>query len=289
MADAPDSKPSGTRGGLTAALRFLLPLGGEPTPTAGRTMPNIVPWIVPAGFLIGLAWAGSFRLAWRLFGETVGLRVVPSLIVVLIECLFTGAFLAVGLARTSHVLTGRQPLRDEDDSLAPLSPVGTLVLCLTVICQYALILSIPAVQGWWPPPNDWRHTFNFMYPAPIYRPLILAPIWGRWGILLAATLGRSAHKADGLTVALNQAMSPSRLLLHALGPLALTAVYCSRGRNVLTGIIIGMLVFGVTYVVSVVIARRGGGQTRQSLYAAGQIAQLTFLMTYRAFGRLIEG
>ncbi len=289
MADSSDSRPSDTRGSLTAALRLLLPLGPAPTTSAGKATPNMVPWIVPTGFLIGLAWAGSFRLAWRLFGETVGLRVVPSLVVVLIECLFTGAFLAVGLARTSHVLTGQQPLRGGDDSLAPLSPVGTLVLCLTVISQYALILSLPAVQGWWPPPNDWRHAFNFMYPAPIYRPLLLAPIWGRWGILLAATLGRSAHKADGLTVALNEAMSPGRLLLHGLGPLALTAVYCSRGRNVLTGIIIGMLVFGVTYMISVVIARRGGGQTRQSLYAAGQIAQLTFLMTYRAFGRLIEG
>jgi len=289
MADVPDSKPPSTKGGLVAALRFLLPLGGDPAPTAGEVVPNMVRWIVPTGFVIGLAWAGTFRIAWKLFGETVGLRVVPSLIVVLIECLFTGALLAMGLARTSHVLTGRQPLRAEPDSLAPLSPVGTLVLCLTVICQYALILSIPAMQGWWPPPNDWRNTFNFMYPAPIYRPLILAPIWGRWGILLAAALGRSAHKADGMTVALNQAMSPGRLLLHALGPFALTAVYCSRGRNVLTGIIVGMLVFGVTYIISVTIARRGGGQTRQSLYAAGQIAQLTFLMTYRAFGRLIQG
>lgn len=289
MAHAPDPGTSKARGGLAAALRFLLPLSGAPTPTAEGIVPNMVRWFVPIGFLIGLAWAGSFRIAWKLFGETVGLRVVPSLIVVLIECLFTGALLAMGLARTSHVLTGRQPLRGEDNPMAPLSPVGTLVLCLTVICQYALILSIPAMQGWWPPPNDWRHTFNFMYPAPIYRPLILAPIWGRWGILLATALGRSAHKADGMTIALNQAMSPGRLLLHALGPLALTAVYCSRGRNVLTGIIIGMLVFGVTYIISVTIARRGGGQTRQSLYAAGQIAQLTFLMIYRAFGRLIEG
>jgi len=274
---------------LFTALRFLLPLGRTKAPDDPAAAAGMIPWIVPTGLAIGLLWAGSFRLGWRVFGETARLRVIPSLIVVLIECLFTGAVLVLGVARTSHVLTGRSPLRAENDPLGPLSPVATLVLCLTLLCEYTLILSIPAMPGWWPPPNDWRHTFNFMYPSPIYRPLLLAPIWGRWGILLAATLGRSAHNADPQTVGLNQAMTPGRLIRQAVLPVVLTAIYCSRARNFLTGIIIALLVFGVTYVITVTIARRGGGQTRQSLYAAGQIAQLTFLMTYRGFGRLIEG
>ena len=35
--------------------------------------------------------------------------------------------------------------------------------------------------------------------------------------------------------------------------------------------------------------RRGGGQTKQSLFAAGQVAQLAFLAIYRAFWPLIHG
>ena len=56
-----------------------------------------------------------------------------------------------------------------------------------------------------------------------------------------------------------------------------------------TGVVLAMVVFAVTYVVSVVMARRGGGQTRQSLFAAGQIAQLTCLALYRGFWPLIHG
>ncbi|MCG8404015.1 MAG: adenosylcobinamide-GDP ribazoletransferase [Phycisphaerales bacterium] len=274
---------------FAAAITFLLPIGRRKTFGPTEAVPNPVSWIVPIGLLIGLIWAGSFRLSWRLYGEIGSLRVLPSLTVVLVECIFTGSFLALGLARTAHVLTGRQPFRVQTDRMIPLSPVGTLVLCLIVMVEFFLILSIDDRPGWWPPPNDWRYHFNFMYPHPIYRPLLLAPIWGRWGILLAATIGQTARDSDAETVALNRAMSPGRLLLHALLPLCLTAIYCSRSRNYLTGVIIGMLVFGITYVVTVAIARRGGGQSRQSLFAAGQIAQLAFLAVYRAFWRLIDG
>ena len=203
----PPTRPAGMKRNLFTALRFLLPLGRTKAPDDPAAAAGMIPWIVPTGLAIGLLWAGSFRLGWRVFGETARLRVIPSLIVVLIECLFTGAVLVLGVARTSHVLTGRSPLRAENDPLGPLSPVATLVLCLTLLCEYTLILSIPAMPGWWPPPNDWRHTFNFMYPSPVYRPLLLAPIWGRWGILLAATLGRSAHNADAQTVGLKDRKS----------------------------------------------------------------------------------
>ena len=240
------------------------------------------------GLLIGLCWAGSFRMTWRLYGETGTLRVVPALTIVFLECLLTGPFLVLGLARTAHVLAGTQPLLPNQDRAAPLSPVGTLVLAFVVLIQFGLILSIHNPPGWWPSPDDPRHYFNFMYPRPLYRPLLLAPIWGRWGILLAATIGRTANQTDGETLALNRMMGPGRLVMHSVLPFFLTAVYCSRSRNIVIGIIIGLLVFVVTYVTTVAMARRGGGQTRQSLFAAGQIAQLTFLTVYRAFG-LIDG
>ena len=285
-----DAEPTHTSlfANLWASLIFLLPIGRK-TYARSEHVPNIVPWIVPIGLFIGLIWAGGFRLSWKLYGEIGSLRLLPSLTVILVECLFTGSFLALGLARTVHVLTDHQPLQGRVGRVEPLSPVGTLILCLVVTAQFALILSLDVRPGWWPSPNDWRSHFNFMYPHPIYRPLLLAPIWGRWGILLAATIGKTVRHCDSETVALNRRMSPGRLLIHALMPLSLTAIYCSRSRNYLTGIIIGMLVFGITYVVTVAIARRGGGQTRQSLFAAGQIAQLAFLAVYRAFWRLIDG
>jgi hypothetical protein len=276
---------------LLAALRFLLPLRREGLPgdADAGAMARAAVWFVPIGLLTGLAWVGAFRLAWRVFGETANMRVLPAMTVTLLECLITGLFLVLGLARTIHLLAGLTPRHLDHEPSSPLSPVGTLVLALTVLCQWVLIVSFPDVTTWWPSDWDWRHYFNFMYPRAIFRPLILAPLWGRWGVLLAATLGRTARQADPLTAALGQAMRPSRLLRQAFLPIVLTAIYCSREHNRFIGVVLAMVVFAATYVVSVVMARRGGGQTRQSLFAAGQIAQLTCLALYRGFWPFIHG
>ncbi|MBX3395070.1 MAG: hypothetical protein KF841_06845 [Phycisphaerae bacterium] len=283
---------SATRAGLTArlaaAVRFLLPIPSSNRRTAEEPASDIIPFLVPIGLIIGLAWAASFRFSWWLFGETASMRVVPSLVVILLECVFTGPFLALGLARTAHILTTDDPKIPSADRLQPLSPVGTLALCLAVLAQYVLLLSVQHREGWWPAPDDWRSYFNFLYPRPIFRPLLLAPIWGRWGILLASTLGGTARNADTQTQGLNQSMSPSRLFKHSILPVLLTTIYCSRSQNYLTGVLIGLIVFAATYLVAVAMARRGGGHSRHSLFAAGQIAQLAFLMIYRACWRLID-
>jgi hypothetical protein len=293
----PPVSPSASRSrrawtGFIEAVRFLLPSRRREfdtdLSTRGR-LTEAVHWIVPIGLLTGLLWAATFRLSWRVYGEIASMRVVPALVVVLLECLLTGPFLALGLARTVHLLAGRSPLRADADTMAPLSPVGTLILCLTVMSQWALIVSVPAISPWWPPLGDWRHKFTFMYPAPLYRPLVLAPLWGRWAILLAACVGRTARDADVQVQALAGAVGPALLLRHSLLPMGLTAIYCSRDQNLLLGVIIGLLVFAASYLVTVIMARRGGGQTRQSLFAAGQIGQLAFLACYRACWPLMHG
>jgi hypothetical protein len=297
-------RPGSRFGGLAAALRFLLPLGRLRNPPSAATFSHATSWIVPIGLLIGLLWVGTFRATWKIYGEIATVRMVPALMIVLFESLFTGLYLVLGLARTVHLLAGQRPLRPEPPapdapgrgseagslwaignplSPEPLSPLGTLVMILVVLCQWVLITSIPWESPWWPSPSDWRHHFNFLYPAPLYRPLLLAPIWGRWGILLAATIGRTARHVDAETAGLSSAMNPARLLRQSILPIALTAIYSSRGGNLAIGFILSLLVFGATYLVAVIIARRGGGQSRQSLYAAGQIAQLVFLGVSRAF------
>lgn len=245
--------------------------------------------MVPIALGIGLLWAGIFRLSWRVYGEAGNVRVIPALVIVLVECLVTGPFLALGLARTAHLLTGAKPLVAATDPKAPLSPVGTLVLCLTVLSEWVLIASIRDDAAWWPSLKDWRSHFSFMYPAPIYRPLLLAPIWGRWGMLLAASVGRTARGADDATVAFCESMRPARMLRHAVLPVALTAIYFSREGNFFIGLIMALIVFAATYLVAVIMAQRGGGQSRQSIFAAGQTAQLAFLAVCRAMWPLIYG
>ena len=101
--------------------------------------------------------------------------------------------------------------------------------------------------------------------------------------------GRSARTADPDIAAFASAVRPIHLLAHAVLPLVLSAIYCAREGNFLVGIKLGLLVFGVTYLASVGMARRGGGQTRYSIYAAAQIAQLAALAIHRAFWAEIHG
>lgn len=272
--------------GLREALGLL-----TPTPLASGDMRMVslaIGWIVPIGLATGIVWAALFRVSWRLYGETANMRVLPALVIVLVECLLTGPFLALGLARTMHLLTSASPHRSQTHDEEPLSPVGSLALVLAILAQWVLLVSVPNATPWYPSQTDWRHPFVWLYPAPIYRPLVLAPIWGRWAILLAASIGRAAPQADRRTVALSESISPSTLLGHLVLPMGLTSLYCSRDQNLLTGVIIGLIVFATTYVVSIAFARRGGGQTRHSLFATAQVAQLTFLMLYRAFWPLIH-
>lgn len=245
-------------------------------------------WFVPIGFIIGLIWIGVFRSTWRLYGEVGSIRPIPALAVILVESLLTGPFLVMGLARTIHLLAGEQPRRPDEARNVPLSPVGTLVLGLALLAEFVFILSLPAEGGWWPQRSGWKQYLNLLYPQPIYQPLLLAPIWGRWAILLAATIGRTAHGTDPTTVALCSEMTPGRLLRRTIIPLMLTAYYCGRSNNYMMGVIVALIVFCAAYLVSVVIAVRGGGQTRQSLFASGMVGQLAFLAVYRALWRFIH-
>ena len=275
--------------GIVAALRFLLPLGRDRGELCETVAARAVRWIVPIGLLTGLLWAGLFRLTWRMYGEIGNLRVIPALSVVLLESLVTGPFRILGLARTVDVLRGSRPMTTEAAPETPLSPLGTMILFLVLLSEWVLIVSIPHRAGWWPSEGDWRHSFSFLYPLPLFRPLVLAPLWGRWGILLTAAIGKSARCADPDVAAIGRVMGARRLLTHALLPMILTGVFFSRDHNRLIGVVMGMLVFGITYMASVVMARRGGGQSRRSVFAGGQIAQLSFLAIYRAFWPLIHG
>ncbi len=279
-----------TLGGFSQALRFLLPSRSAQDSFSSVACSQAVRWIVPLGLGIGLIWAASFRLSWRVYGEIAGLRVMPAMTIVLVECLVTGLLLVLGSARTVERM--RSPDHRTEtiaDRRAPLTPLGTLILLLIVLTLGSLIISIPREHPWWPSPTDWRHSLRWLYPAPIYRPLILAPLWGRWGILLAASIGRASAHAEAQTVALSEAMRPTRLLLHTILPTALTAVYCSRDGNIFIGVVLSMFVFGATFLATVIIAQRCGGQTRNTLFAAGQVAQLMFLVGHRAMWPIIHG
>jgi hypothetical protein len=224
-----------------------------------------------------------------LYGEEVtSLRLVPALGVLVVDMVFTGYCLFVGLTTTIDALTGRRHAREpeHDGPVAPGMP-GVMALLLAIIMELVLISAVRTGDWWWP--SDWRRHLNFAYPQLIYRPLLLAPLWGRWAVLLAASLGRVASRSHPAAAGLSRAVSPKLVTLTFLMPLVMTAVYCSRSGNLILGTIIALSVLGLTFVASVVIARRGGGQTRRSMLAAGKMAELIFLGAFIILSGYIRG
>lgn len=269
-----------------AALEYLLTCNVPKGRVEPVNVTALVRWILPISLLIGLAWAGVFRATWRLYGEVAGIPIIPALFVVLLEAFVTGRYLPLALARVVDRFdageSGRGAVPEIDDLSSPPRLRGTLVLLLIVLVQFVFVGSLRNYNPWWPPQDDWRHYFNFLYPRPIYRPLLLAPLWGRWAVLLAATIGRTAEQADSATVAICRSMTPGRLLRLAVLPLLLSCIYFSREQNFLIGAVIGLAVFAISFIACVLMARRLGGQSRTTLLATGQVAQIAFLAVYRA-------
>lgn len=267
--------------GVRDLLEFTLP-SIPPRKRSGRPDGDgIARWIIPWGLLVGLAWMTVFRVAWRIFGdpEFTRVRALPALAVVLLECALTGYLLIVGLSRTA----GNSPRHDGPAVSNAHAERATLILILAVMAHVALIVSLPERIGWYPAHDDWRSYLNPLYPQVTYRPLLLAPLWGRWAMLLAAGVGRAAPDADELTRALCRAVRPARVLRALLAPLALFAIYMNREGQFFQGLIASLIVFLAVYLTALVLARRWGGQTRDTIHASGAIGQMAFLAAYRAF------
>ncbi|MHC4063380.1 MAG: adenosylcobinamide-GDP ribazoletransferase [Planctomycetota bacterium] len=265
---------------LGAALRLLVPGLGRPSLKCSA---GAVHWLVPGGLLIGLLYVGLFRASWRIFGEVSGVRLMPALAVWLVDVVLFGQLMLRGAAGTIDKWAGD---RESGGAAAMwIGQAGMIGLFVLLILKLGLWTALPAgVEGW---PGDWRRFFNFAYPRPVLRPLILAPVWGRWGMILAAGIGRTAPAEGGPIAGLSGARSPAVVLGWFLPVLGLSAIYCGRHGRWMIGCIIGLAVLGVTFLFSVVSARRFSGHTRFTVYAAGLLSEIAFLVFYLAASQRI--
>ncbi len=213
-----------------------------------------------------------------MFGEVGGVRLMPALAVWLADVAVFGLAMLLAAAR----LADRWSVADLDEPARPnrgLGLAGIYVLVVLATVKLALWAAVPeGIAGW---PDNWRRYFNFLYPRPVFRPLILTPLWGRWALILASGIGRPAPKqgdppefAAGGTV--------RATLGWFLVVLVITAVYCGRHGRWMIGGIIGLAVLGCTFVFAVAAARRFGGRTPTAIQAVGLVGEITFLVGYLA-------
>lgn len=285
MSDEAAQPPAGdTRslGPLASAWRLLVPRGVAP---GAELSPAAVHWLVPGGLAIGLVYAGLYRASWRVFGEVADVRLVPAMAVWLVDVSLLGLAAVLGMARTADRWTLASAGAGDGRLVRSLGTAAIVTLGVVLIVKLVLWAAIPkGIAGW---PADWRRYFNVLYPAPVYRPLILAPMWGRWALILAASVGRTAPGEGTHLAGLSRARSPLVVLGWFVVNLLVTAVYCGRQGRWMIGCMIALAVLGVGFLFAVASARRFSGHTQSSVYATGLVAEVTFLVFYLAASQRI--
>lgn len=252
-------------------------------PVSGRGADRACHWFVFLGLSIGLLYTGVYRAVWRQFGEVRSLPLMPAAAVWLLDIGLLGALFYCGAARTIGRVIHLSPCTDAPVRDRPNDhPIETLILVILAVLMLVLLIAIPQGISGWPGTGDWRSHFNWMYARPRYRPLILAPMWGRWAMLLVGSIGRLRTTDDAALSRFCGSLSATRVLLWIVPVTVLTSIYCGRHGRWMIGCIIACTVLAGTYLYGMIAARRQGGQTRDSILGAGLMGELIFFIAYEA-------
>jgi hypothetical protein len=270
---------------LWLAGRFLFPCddqrrADDPNwPAAGR-------WFVLWGLAIGVVYAVVFRAAWRWFGEYEYIRWLPAVAVLTVDLGFCGYRLLVGAA---DVASRRHSCEASNAPLA--TPPALVAIVLVALAKYAMLVSLPLGRLEQPSTIGWDQSggagwLGFLRPGAIYRPLILMPIWGRWAVTLALSIGRAAPDSSARLQDMARGSRLWVILALWLAVTALTAWYCGRSWVELPyGLALTLGVTTVSYLAAFILARRAGGQSEATVAGAGLVAEIAFLALYLPIAR----
>jgi len=266
-----------------------------PSPSAFRLAACFPPalrraaaWLPAWGLLIGVTYAGLFRLAWRGFGEYQRVRLAPMAVLLAADLGFFGYRLLAGAVRSLRGRRDGRGINDEFDvSVSSFDPTAPAVTVLVLgLLKYSLLLSLPF--GAWVWPADWREHLGWLFPAVIYRPLILMPLWGRWAMMLAVTIGRVADAGSPRLHRMAEGRGLPGVLGAWLACSGLTVVFfAATVEHVALAAILSLGMMLVAYGVSFGLARRAGGQTEATIGAAGLTVEIAFLAAYVPAARSI--
>jgi len=272
---------------LWLAARFLFPcddrrLADDPSWRAAGH--GLALW----GVFIGVTYAVVFGVSWRWFGEYQYIRWMPAVAVLTVDLGFGGYRLLAGAA---NVASRRYTCAVQATPLVNLP--GLIAILIVAIAKYAMILSLPLGQLESSAASAWDHSsvggwVGLLHPAAIYRPLILMPVWGRWAMVLALSIGRVAPGGSARLEHMARAARLAVTLVLWLLVTALTVWYCSHSyAQVPQGLGISLGVLTVSYLAGFVLVRRAGGQTEATVACVGLAGELAFLAFYLPMARSI--
>ena len=234
-------------------------------------------WLPLWGLLVGVCYALVFGLCWRVFGEYQGVRWLPAV-----------AVLAVDLALWGfRPLAGAAQLAARHDAGHAPPVAATLAIVLVALIKFSLLICLP-IGIWQSAPGGDSSVMSpvlarlrLLLPAPIYRPLILMPLWGRFAMELTLAVGRTAPEATGRFKRMAAGVSVPAIFGHWVLCATLTVIFCSgSGYHLARAVMMALGVFVVVYLAAFVMARRLNGQSEATAGAACLAGEITFLVLY---------
>jgi hypothetical protein len=215
--------------------------------------------------LVGIASCQVFGGAWRLFGGYQPLFIPPALTV-----LFLALWpLRRAVSATAQVIGGRDGI-----NVATAAAVIVLMMTITLIATPAGQVydkDLPEGLGWL------RPQYN------IYRVLLLAPLWGAWGMLIAGQFCKANERTEPQVATMIRGCGAftTAALMGLLA--AVTMFYCpTREWTQWTQ----LSTPGATIVAAIaggaIICRTQGGLRRNGLLCANVLVQLVFMLAYLA-------
>ncbi len=247
--------------GFALALRFLtrLPLPAGPAPIDPATAaPAAAAWFPLAGAVVGVVTAAVYALAARWFGP-----LASSTLAVLAGVLVTGAFHLDGLADTADGLAcggGR------DKRLAVMRDprVGTMG---ALAAGASLLLKVAFLSE--------------MEPDAAAFTLVLAPVMGRWGMVLAMPRHPYAREEPGLGRAFAEGTGPRQVLAATAQVVLVLAAQVALAGPAPTAVMRAAaaagLAAGAARLVAVFLARRLGGLTGDTYGAINEVVEVAIL------------
>ncbi|MFW6061549.1 MAG: hypothetical protein ACOC93_01950 [Planctomycetota bacterium] len=211
----------------------------------------------------GIGSAGLWEGMLKLFDLASGLPLMEAGIVLAVTVLWLYRRAVGALA---GVFAGGQPQA---------RPVTASVLVAL------LLLIFLALKGWNPDwPTHLAPMWRWMRPRAMYRPLILAPLWGGWAMLI---LGQFRRPGPETPEALREMYAGCGPLLSAIWmavPLAGSLIYFNYmtwWQATIPGVTVLAAVVG-----GLVLCRLTGGLKRCTLLAGNLLTQIVFYLSYLA-------
>jgi hypothetical protein len=212
------------------------------------------------------AWGGLsvllYSWTWGLFGDYSGIPFMP-----------VAAVLTVGT-----LLLYRRSVTALAESL---SKTGTAVMAITCLILLVQTLCLLGLKSWNPDfPQYLPPTWQWLRPRTMFRPLLLAPLWGGWAMLAACQFCKPGGTTEPVVAAMARGCGPAVTAMSLAAVLTATILYFNHLPWMQLSI--SAMPMAVAILGGPLLGWKDGSLSRRVLLANNLLAQIAFLLAYLA-------